>query len=1322
MVVAFLALAKRERGSVTTAAETTTARLAADSALAAAQSQIAANILNTPAAAYNFGLLVSTNYINAAGFNSAVVGVNPTNVSYYYPNGNPVTNSTDFPQLIANLYLLPRAPVMTTIDTNDPAGRFYLDVNRNMKFEGNGPQPQIDSAGFFIHTDGTADSSNPVNVATNLMVGDPEWIGVLARPDQPHSANNPFIARYAFFAQPIGNSLDLNYIYNQALSKMVNPLANGNDGFMRNQGVGSWEINLAAFLADLNTNEWDNPLKQPYQYYEPGTYNTGYAFEDALSLLSWRYNNIYGSLASADNLFPNANNIFPYDNIDAYSDGPLQTTTTNINETLNSTSDGDRNPNDSWAGADNTNHFFALQSDIFDTNKNLGNFPSHLYAAGTNVSTYDRYTFYRMLAQLGTDSSPDDGKLNLNYRNVTNGAVVAGMETNMYPWTALEFFTNAADRMLRMYTTNWFQSSPSNYLWTYYGITNNYFYMDGAGNWVTNDPNGRGLTNTFGVPNVFGLTSDGIPAFGITNIPVQANGIFVYSPSVNRVLQLAANLYDASTTNIFPSVFRPVFWVTNQFGNKNIYIDGYEDVSQFSKSNTLVIGSSPLDIPTNVTALPYGFNAGFQSHCNIYGVPWIVGVKKGLPGFNQLAMVDVAAITRRLQISRPAIGEKINQTNQSFLLNINNYLNISFWNSYNTNYISRSGQKLKIYAADNLSMDFTNNIYAYSIYHLGTNLYYYKEIDSTSFWPGSKWFSSANAPLDNSFNNTNWSVGFMPGYSYWPRTGQAFPYSSNTTFDTSSSIPLPLDYQGHLGLMTTNNLQAFILDGNNVIDYVQLRGPMDSTNLDVPVQDPNYSDPSYNPAFYYLWQTNAFGSGNLPSMGIERQMQVSLDYNQESHLPIPDQSATAYSKYNAGAALEFMEYITNSQEVYPPAQAPYTPARIVYCSYLFQANDPLVHQLESDLSCGVGLSTQWGNRSYKNGIWLQSDNADTQQMPQVPTDSPGGGGRYQPWGINALPTGSALPINASSYDPNGYNPAYKDPLVTGSDYWDFPTNLYPSVGWIGRVHRGTPWQTVYLKANDIIKDTAGGSQTGINTWSALTGNMNYYDASNSAPVQDRLLFDLFTTRFNDNAVRGTLSVNQTNLASWSALFSGMVALSNSAASLKTIPAYTNLIINPAGVDIAHSAVATIVSNMYSTRTNMALFPLRTFTHAGDVLSVPALSEQSPFLNQKPVGTLTTANIQQYGISDEVYEWLPQQMMGLVRCPTTPRYVVYCYGQTLKPALNGVVTIGTYFGLCTNYQVTAESAVRAVIRIDQKVTATGTNYSTVVESYNVLPSN
>ena len=108
--------------------------------------------------------------------------------------------------------------MITNPNTGSNDFRYFLDLNRNGQFDGNGAQPQVDSAGLFIHSDGTADSANPVNVATNVMVGDPEWIGVLEHPDQPHGPNNPFVARYAFLAQPTGNALDLNYIHNQTKS------------------------------------------------------------------------------------------------------------------------------------------------------------------------------------------------------------------------------------------------------------------------------------------------------------------------------------------------------------------------------------------------------------------------------------------------------------------------------------------------------------------------------------------------------------------------------------------------------------------------------------------------------------------------------------------------------------------------------------------------------------------------------------------------------------------------------------------------------------------------------------------------------------------------------------------------------------------------------------------------------------------------------------------------------------------------------------------------------------------------------------------------
>ncbi len=67
MAIAFLAISRRERGSVQTETDTVTARLAADSGLANAEAQILATVLQTTNP-YNFGLLVSTNYVNANGF------------------------------------------------------------------------------------------------------------------------------------------------------------------------------------------------------------------------------------------------------------------------------------------------------------------------------------------------------------------------------------------------------------------------------------------------------------------------------------------------------------------------------------------------------------------------------------------------------------------------------------------------------------------------------------------------------------------------------------------------------------------------------------------------------------------------------------------------------------------------------------------------------------------------------------------------------------------------------------------------------------------------------------------------------------------------------------------------------------------------------------------------------------------------------------------------------------------------------------------------------------------------------------------------------
>jgi hypothetical protein len=87
-------------------------------------------------------------------------------------------------------------------------------------------------------------------------------------------------------------------------------------------------------------------------------------------------------------------------------------------------------------------------------------------------------------------------------------------------------------------------------------------------------------------------------------------------------------------------------------------------------------------------------------------------------------------------------------------------------------------------------------------------------------------------------------------------------------------------------------------------------------------------------------------------------------------------------------------------------------------------------------------------------------------------------------------------------------------------------------------------------------------------------------------------------------------------------------------------------------------------------------------------------------------------------------------------------VIYCYGQTLKPAPNAVYTgSGQFFGMVTNYQVVSEIATRAVVRfgstLTNVITSTNsvvasitysnwfsvpvvTNNNAVIESFNILP--
>ena len=1296
MAITFLALSRREKGQVGTTTEQLTARLAADAGQDRAIAQLLATISATTNI-YDFDLLVSTNYINPNGFVGGLA--NPANVNYDYQSGatHPSLTPPQAMQNLANLLYSPRPPVFITNKLAPPSGsnefRFYLDLNRDRVYTPNGRQIVTNATGGFYDTNGisiAAADPPPVNTLSNYFTGDPEYIGILQRAERTHGADNPFLSRYAFLVVPSGKTLDANYVHNYA--RMINPLmpANGGDGFRRNQGVASSEINLASFLVDLNTNAWPGPnqnatvLGAPYQYLPDGPRNTGSAFDDALSFLRYRYAGNYRNLRAAGRGAESG-----FDRIDVSARSPLMSNLFGL--TLDSDATYAAQPG--WHGSDNPSHFFTSQ-DFFDPGKLSVGFSNRLNSVVTNNSSYNRYTYYRMLSQLGTDTGPEpDTKLNLNYINI-NGFKT----TNYISWSSNQvtaalgrpgsevFFFNAADRLVRSYSEEWRNLNYRSY-------TNLSTY-----------------TNTFGTDQIFGASA----------IPVFVNGRFVYSPSLHRQLQLAANLWDAvnpsyfpGTTNAVPTVFRPIFSRTNL----DIYISDFKEVTRYSD----IRGLTMRDLTdTNVVA-------SVQPDDLLFGVPLVIGARKDLPNFNEFSSEAVISVTRKVELRRPALNTPVNQTNQMFIVGISNVFGAEFWNSYTKTY----PRPVEVVVTNSCSLGLTNDF----AYKHGSNLIAFGVTNLTT-WPA--WKPNVTKPAGPwSFMvplRTNHII--LPDSTYRHSTASFVPITSPLA--SSFESPQPQLWFPRWGLTITNRVVAIIKEpgaNGRIIDYVQLNSMVThrdfSSDLVESPQDRRYADKG----IYGVWATNmpdGIHLGDAP--GVDKQVKISMGdvlseqdwFNNTANL---QSGATKYQAianflyflkkepyYQANDGRKYYGTNTGNGLV---ATAPFSPTSKRSIPIIYQANDPLVHYMAGDMEYleKSGLADPW-----------TPPNVVKETLPNLGRLN----ARYRPWGNYP---------NSPDDDKLAYQTVVKDPGVTRSGDWQFPTNKLPTVGWMGRIHRGTPWQTVYLKSSRVADSPAM-----FGAWTNWTGNGLVWrdrfgkypiaDPTMSQPELDRLCLDLFTTTPNENAGRGQLPINQSGLAAWSAVFGGMVALTNTTPddelAINAAPTgFSAPIIEPAGVydptdAKTWTAVAKIVAGINRTRTNR--FSDHTFRHLGDLLATPELTEASPFLN------LSSTIQKQQGVSDAAYEWLPQQMLSLVRLGE-PRFVIYSFGQTLKPAPRGVQVSGTYSGMITNYQITAEVATRAVVRVvgspDPETVVTNSpkfqldsdkRYPPriVVENFNILP--
>ena len=1283
MTVTFLVVSRHEGEQVDTTTQQNVARMGAEGIEQMAVAEIIANMLASTNGYANQGLIVSTNFISPSGYYDPALGGLLQNVSYNYQNGTPLSQA-DLLIMLTNLLYLPRAPVFVSTNKNqpNPEFRFYHDLNGNGKFDTNGLVMNQKS-------DGTPVTDINNNPTFSVQVGDPEWVGFLEHPDQRHSASNIFLSRGAFIAIPIGQALDANAIHNESRLSAPVMAANAPEGFYRNQGVTGGELNLAAFLAMLNPNVWNTNTGGVVYHYssDPTAASTGTAFNDAASILQYRYGGSINNLNRFVNLFgPSAVNSYLLNGtvgavgaVDAYAVGPLMT---GVNPpplpgVLASTYSGAP----PWSGANNPVQL-ARPRDLLtmipplNTGSPLDSFTNRLYQIGLSLDTFNRYTYYRMLAQMGFSSAPEPAaypigggsqfswgpqlslpipanipigtsagagrnqmssgaapeaypyvhsqRMNINYNNLgSNG--VALTATNFAGWTPIQFFTNAADRLLR----------------TYY-------------------------------PTNFAVIMDG--RIVVTNININFIPIYpvnYYTPGVHRLLQLAANMYDATTNKSvplpglpidYPSVFRPFFANATSAGGTNlVYIGGYTEQLQVP-SGAIGTGSTfwnkPLDLrrPNDLAQLISDSTRGVyfdptNAIDNVYGVPYVIGARTNLPNFNQFSMAPVVQITRQLQLVRT--GTTL-QTNVSYVIGVSNVMGVQCWNS-STNF---QGRQVNIYFTNEFSMLVTNNFGAVPLSYPPQVMGSFSNILT---WPagyvnGQLVVSSFQPFSSNLVTISNFNVRLSPG-----------AYSTNGTFwnPVTVSALTKTFFQPDWGVIITNNLRVIMTDARSgrILDCVQLGGLGQLPGLDslddaaTNLYTLNFPNTNLN-----IWNPAPISVGNPMPIGFFNQFRISTTLIGGQPI-VPAQfwdsapnGAPGNNSSVTNAIWGFIKWLSGTTQ--GPTQVPYSPTVKYAKIYTWCANDPLVHYTVGDL----------------NDLTLSATNAP-QSLPVFAATNvlnkqlTGISSRYRPWGnTKGLATQMSAAVTADPLE-------FGDPLITQSQDWQFLTNKYPNVGWLGRVHRGTPWQTVYLKSHGLGYNQA----TFPTAWQYWTGNQDPVDAGVTQPVNDWALLDLFTTSPNDNASRGQLSVNQTNAAALAALLDGVIVLSNSPTKLVA----TNIDLNQAN-PANGNLVQYMVSGINSQRTNM---PNGVFGSVAQLLATPQLTVSSPYIN--------TANP---NLSDAVYERIPQQIASLLRTGT-PRYEIYAYGQALKPADKSIVQSGASFGMPTNYQITGEVLTRTVVRFD-----------------------
>jgi hypothetical protein len=480
--------------------------------------------------------------------------------------------------------------------------------------------------------------------------------------------------------------------------------------------------------------------------------------------------------------------------------------------------------------------------------------------------------------------------------------------------------------------------------------------------------------------------------------------------------------------------------------------------------------------------------------------------------------------------------------------------------------------------------------------------------------PAATWFGYQNSQSRQSF------VFPLGALSYLFLTNSDFAFnqnrflpSSQVTTDPANNFPVP-----SWKVKLTPRVRFALVDAaaQRIVDYVNLSSPEDPVDVAdlLPGTDQGGEatcNGNFNGEIGSLFCTNRPNGIPIPSVptyGIINQYGISIGSIQVS--------AAFWQAFNAQtndktlSTDEFRRRLLSSTDTTLDFAAPFSPRRVIHHSISWQANDPLVHYVIWDLQDPLSGKRKLSYDINGPGSISVTDNPLIGfPLPGQNTASPLNQ-HFRPWGGNPNKAGDTSP-------PTSKNIALKDSQLTGSDIWNFPTNCYPNLDWLGRVHRGTPWQTLFLKAINVD----------LNTWGLWTGVTNANEAQLTMPTNDWRVASLIVSMLNTNDPHHLFSVNQPTPEAWRGVLDGLTVLTNIG------PSQFNTLVMSSNSPQA-GIIGTALDGV------RAIQPNQYFHNVGDILATPELSTASPWLN--------TSNGVNSGITDEAYEKIPVELLVLLR--------------------------------------------------------------------------